>query len=244
MRRQDKYTEDIIVALNDIEAVKNDPQYSEADKLAFQLVTDFRSKGSVNRLNESFIRDNLRDSGTTDSSDIKPFTKYGLYKYMALAAAVIGAVFFVRSLLPSADPDRLFNKFYEPLNLVSDVTRGPADAQDGLTLEAAIMNYKKGEYEKAVEGFAKTGMNDGLEGDIVFYQGIANLAARNYSEASSLLSKAVSYNANFNIEARWYLALTYLKTGDIIKAEECFKELALTPGYYKEPSDRILRRLK
>lgn len=243
MKKQDKYTDDLFIALKDIEAVKNDPLYSEAEKLAFQLVSDFRNEGSVNKLNESFIRENLWDSDASDSPAIKQVAEYRLYRYLALAAAVFGAVFLVRSLLPSA-PDRLYSKFYEPLDLVSDVVRGPGNTAAAMTLEAAISNYKEGRYDEALEGFASIEMTEVKQGNIVFYQGIASLAAEDHLNAASLLSKAVVSDGDFIIEAKWYLALSYLKTGDIVKAEDCFKELAQSPGYYREPSERILRRLK
>ena len=47
MKKQDKYSDDFIIALKDFEAVKDDPLYSETDKLAFQLVSDFKSRFSL-----------------------------------------------------------------------------------------------------------------------------------------------------------------------------------------------------
>jgi tetratricopeptide (TPR) repeat protein len=243
MKKQDNYSDDLIIALKDIETVKNDPLYSETDKLAFQLVSDFKNKNSVNSLNESFIRENLWDSDASDSSAIKQVKKNNPCRYLAIAATVLGVVFLIRSFIPST-PDKLYNKFYEPFNLVSDVVRSPGNTEITMNLETAISNYNEGRYNEALEGFASIEMTEGKEDNIVFYQGIACLAAEDYLKASSLLSKAMVSDSDFIIEAKWYLALSYLKTGDIIKAEECFKDLAQSSAYYKESSERILRRLK
>ncbi len=48
-----------------------------------------------------------------------------IIRYSLLAAAVvIGAVFLIRSLITTGDPQKLFTRYYEPFNSVSAVTRG------------------------------------------------------------------------------------------------------------------------
>ena len=176
----------------------------------------------------------------SDSPAIKQVTKNNPCRYLAIAAIILGAVFLLRYFLPST-PDRLYNKFYEPFDLVSDVVRSPGNTEVSMNLETAISNYNEGRYNEALEGFANIEMTEGNEDNVVFYQGIAFLATEDYLKASSLLSKAMVSDSDFIIEAKWYLALSYLKTGDLIKAEECFKDLAQSSAYYKESSERIGR---
>jgi TolA-binding protein len=244
MIRKDKNTEEILIAEKDIEAVKNDPQYSEAGKLASKLVTDFMGKTLGNNLNERFIKENFAEADTSFHIDAKPDIKKVIMRYFTLAAFVAGVVFMVRFFLPSSDTDRLFERFYAPMNLVSGITRGQEPVTDTLHLETAINYYRSGDYEKALDGFSKLGQGEIPEGNSLFYMGITRLAVKDYDGASTLLQKALSYEGDYFKEAKWYLGLSYLKTGEKEKAAECFESLSQMPGYYRKSSQKILRLLK
>ena len=74
--------------------------------------------------------------------------------------------------------------------------------------------------------------------------GISQMELGNYDQAVKMLEDVVSRQGEYLKEARWYLGLAYIKTGNTEKAAGCFEILAGTPGYYNLRAREILRRLR
>jgi TolA-binding protein len=159
------------------------------------------------------------------------------------AAALIGAFILIRTLLPSSDPDKLFNSYYKPFNAVSPVSRS-LNSNETDNYYSAIESYKNGQYESAVTGFTSVVEKDASVVSPKFFLGLSQLALGNYDRAINLLSGVVNVSVEYGKEARWYLGLAYLKTADKQKAAECFEYLSRSDGFYRERSEKILRRLK
>ena len=163
-------------------------------------------------------------------------------RYSSLAAAaLIGVFLLIRSLIPSSDTSQIFESNYRPYDAMSTVTRGVNNSD---AYSNSIEKYKAGDYQTAALGFAAAMKNDPSSISTQFYLGLTNLALKNYEQAENLLSEVVNNSGEFGKEARWYLGLTYLETGNKQKAAECFKFLAGSQGFYTERSEKILRRLK
>ena len=77
-----------------------------------------------------------------------------------------------------------------------------------------------------------------------FFKGIIGIETGNYDRAAELLDEVVNGQGEYAKEAAWYLGLTYLKSGDKVKASGYFEFLARSPGFYMERAEKILRRLK
>jgi TolA-binding protein len=159
------------------------------------------------------------------------------------AAAIIGAFFLIKLLLPSNDPDKLFEKYYEPLSAISAVTRS-ADATLMNSYASAIESYKNKNYLAAAAGFSDVISKDPQNTSSRFFMGITQMALGNYEQSKSFLKEVISRQDEYIKEARWYLGLAYLKTGDSEKANDCFETLAQTPGFYSDRAEKILRRLR
>jgi TolA-binding protein len=169
-------------------------------------------------------------------------TLYVRYASLA-AAAIIGAVLLIRSLLPSNDPEKLFNSYYQPFDAISPVTRSINNNETG-SYSSAVGNYKSGDYQKAALGFSEATGKDPSIVSPRFFLGLTQLALGNNEQAVNLLSGVVNASGEYGKEARWYLGLTYLKTGNKPKAAECFEYLSQSQGFYHDRSVKILRRLK
>lgn len=167
-----------------------------------------------------------------------------LVRYASLsAAAVLGVFMLVKTLIPSYNPDNLFDSYYEPLNAVSPVTRS-SNTGESDSYASAIERYKLGDYQIAAIGFSNAIIQDNSAIAPRFFMGVTQLALGNYDQAINLLSDVTVRSGEYGKEARWYLGLAYLKSGEKDKASGCFKLLAQSPGYYSERSEKILRRLK
>jgi tetratricopeptide (TPR) repeat protein len=196
----------------------------------------------------SFIISSLESDKSNNESRItgkgKKLFRRSLIQYISLsAAAIIGVFIVITTLLPSYDPEKLFNSYYEPLNVVLPVTRS-LNINESDSYITAIESYKLGDYRSAGIEFSNAMLKDNSAIAPRFFMGITQLAMGNYNQAISLLSDVTNRSGEFGKEARWYLGLAYLKTGDKEKASECFELLAQSPGFYHERADKILRRLK
>jgi len=165
-------------------------------------------------------------------------------KYISLsAAALIGAFILIRTLLPSSNPENLFNSYYKPFDAISPVTRSMNNnATDDYT--SAVSSYKTGNYQVAAAEFAGVVEKDPSLESARFFLALSQIALENYSQSVNLLSAIANSHGEYGKEARWYLGLSYLKTGNRQKASECFEFLAKSDGFYKDRSEKILRRLK
>lgn len=167
-----------------------------------------------------------------------------MIRYISLsAAAVIGAFILIRTLLPSSDPKKLYDSYYKPFDLISSVTRGGA-AGNPDDFSSAAERYGLGDYQAAAAGFSNVLNNDTSVIAPRFYMGITQIAMGNFNQAINLLSSVAVRHEEYHKEALWYLGLAYLKTGEKVKAANCFDLLRQSPGFYSERSGDILRRLK
>jgi len=167
-----------------------------------------------------------------------------LLKYSSLAAAaVIGIFFLIRILLPSSDPEKLFNSYYKPFDVVSPVTRSVNISGEEI-YSAAIESYRTGNYQKAAIMFAGELQKNPSAGSTQFYLGLSQLALNNFDQAIYLLAEVAKGSGEFGKEATWYMGLSYLKIANNKKAAECFEILVKTAGFYHDRSEKILRRLR
>jgi tetratricopeptide (TPR) repeat protein len=174
----------------------------------------------------------------------KSLRKSLFIRYATLsAAALIGVFLVIRSLLPSSDPEKLFNSYYKPFAAISTTTRSiNNNVSDNYS--SGIAYYKSGNFQEAAMEFAKV---SGQNPDAVspkFFEGLSQLGMMNYDKAINLLSGVTLLSGEYSKEARWYLGLAYLRTADRQKAAECFEYLAKSDGFYRDRSEKILRRLK
>lgn len=167
-----------------------------------------------------------------------------LIKYTSIAAAAVLGVFIsVRTLIPTGDTEKTFRTFYQTYPGVSETTRGEKD-DFSTSYESALNYYKAGQYHEAEAGFTEAVRSNPANNLSLLYLGISQIETGNTDLAIQNLSAALKEPGRFSKEAQWYLGLAYLKKGDITGAKGCFSALASRDGFYREPSEKILRRLK
>jgi len=193
--------------------------------------------GAIN--SASYEPERIMSAGAKKVSGRRLFARYA----SLAAAALLGVFILIRTLLPSSDTSKLFNTYYKPFEAVSPVTRSiNSNATDNYA--SAIESYRTGNYQKAAIGFAGLLQEDQFVVSSQFFLGLSQLGINNYDQAINLLAATANNSGEYGKEARWYLGLAYLKTANKQKAAECFEYLASTDGFYRERSEKILRRLK
>jgi TolA-binding protein len=241
---------------NEIGQINYEISHSNLNDISSEWVKEWHEKRQRNCNKDSkteeirnFITGSLKQEETSDEIRSDERKKSGLSKSLIIrytslaAAAIIGAVFLVRSLLPSNDPQKMFSKYYEPFKAVSSITRSTG-ASESESLTNAIGSYKAGDYKAAATGFSEAILNGSESYSAGFFLGITEIELGNYNKAIDLLGGVVNLKGEYTKEATWYLGLVYTKSGNKIKASECFEVLARSSGFYSDRSEKILRRLK
>ena len=235
--------------------IKQEIEENKIDGIAAEWVKEWNEKrhmnpGGVEHTQEisDFITNSFKNDTTEPEKDISGERKRGLSRSLwrytsASAAAIILIVILVRTLLPSNNPEKLFDTYYEPFKAISLVTRNSNQDLSESYIQA-VEKYRLGDYRGATVGFSAAIERDNLAIEPRFFMGITELALGNFDQAIDLLSVVTESSAGYSKEAEWYLGLAYLRTGEIEKASSCFEFLAQAPGSYRLPAEKIVRRLK
>jgi TolA-binding protein len=241
---------------NEIGQINYEISHSNLNDISSEWVKEWHEKRQRNNNKDSkteeirnFITGSLKQEEIgaeirSDDNNKSGLSKSLITRYTSLAAAaIIGAVFLVRSLLPSDDPQKIFSKYYEPFYAVSSITRSTG-ARESESFTKAIGNYKSGDYQAAAIGFSEAMLNETESFTAGFFLGITEIELGNYNKAIDLLGGVVNLKGEYTKEAIWYLGLAYIKSGNKIKASECFELLARSSGFYSNRSEKIRRLLR
>lgn len=240
----------------EIEQIKDEIDEHEIDQISEKWVNEWNNRkhndeipdedtrGMKDYIKES-LEDEFKNSGKV--TEIKRLSsRKGVHTIrisLLASAAVIASLFVLKVLIPSNNPEKLYNSFYEPMSAFSPVTRNiNADLMPKFT--DAVTMYKYGEYQAAASGFSDLIQQDSSSTVIRFFAGLTQMEVGNYSGASLLLSSATDLSSDYQKDARWYLGLSFMKMGEKAKAISCFEVLAESEGFYQKKARNLLRRLK
>jgi TolA-binding protein len=234
--------------LNDeIKFIKQEIDDKNLNKITAEWVKEWhenKQKIGIKDQKSEEISNFIKGAIDTTKSESKKTRTNPFVRYTTLAAAaLIGAFLLIKTLLPSNDPEKLFSSYYKPFEAISPVTRSINNGESDV-YSSAIGSYKAGDYQRAAAGFSAAMQKDSKSTSSGFFMGLTQLALENYPGAIDLLSGAAENPGEYAKEAKWYLGLAYLKTENKEKAAECFKFLSVSDGFYRERSEKILRRLK
>jgi tetratricopeptide (TPR) repeat protein len=240
----------------EISQIKHEINNSNLNAISSEWVEEWHQNQHKNGIKNpkieeirDFIADSLEPVKTepeirSGESKKNELSKSLITRYISLAAAAItGAVFIVRMLIPSDDPQAIFNKYYETFPAVSSVTRSSGTIGSE-SFNRAVDSYKSGDYQSATIGFSKALLDTTEFSSASFFLGLTEIELKNYLKAIDLLKEVANKQGDYSKEALWYLGLSYCKAGNEVKASECFDLLARSKGYYSDRSEKILRRLK
>lgn len=236
---------------DEINQIKYEISESNVNEISEGWVKEWHEKGMKSEVPDremerikSFIEGSQSEKDSVPGKNkihrIKPVTTSLMIRFGGLAAAVIiSGMIYIKIADQSSDPERIFQSYYQTIQAISPVTRS-SDPAHTLMYAEAIDLYKNGNYEMAAARFSE--VDNFLPAR--FYEGSALIELGQYSEAIAILTEVASVPNDYNTDARWNLALAYLKSGEKAKALKYFEEFSGTEGYYRERAIKILRRLK
>ena len=173
-------------------------------------------------------------------SDNKNKRKF-IYRISAAAAVLIVALGFwsLFSLKPTSA--ELFAEYYKPYSIIDGQTRSGIQADEKFVEIARL--YKNEQYNDVgskLEVLLKEGSSSPK---ILLIYGITLIEQDKYEKAISTFNVILKQSGEFSIEAKWYLALCYLKMNDKSNADKLLTELSKTPGLYKTMAENLLDEL-
>ena len=106
----------------------------------------------------------------------------------------------------------------------------------------AFQAYEQGEYQKAAAMFS-TLLKEKEEPGVLLLLGNCNLILGNVEEAKQNFTTLNSDFDELDIQAKWFLGLCYLKSGDVEKARTMLTELGQTEISYADKAKELLEKL-
>ena len=161
----------------------------------------------------------------------------------AASVVILVAIGFLlsNSINPVQTGEELFDQYYEPY-IVPTNYRSATDINN--VFHKALVEYGNQDYQKALLLFEKVLLKDESRMDVTLLTGISNLEIENYNSANNSFQKVINHDDNLFIEqAGWYLALCYLKTGELEKANLQFEKMITDNSLYKVAAEDILNKL-
>lgn len=158
--------------------------------------------------------------------------------YKVAAAIIILAIPTYLFLMPS-NP---YDEFYAPFpNYIAPTERGEDASND--QKQNGLVFYENGNYQKAIESFDQylTLLSD--DGDIVLYLGLSYQALGEHATAIPHLRRSLEIGTEYDLAAKWYLALSLLADDQSEYSRRILNDLALTTSSFGEKATALLDEL-
>ena len=154
----------------------------------------------------------------------KPFLRFSPTYLLLIAASLIFIVFFSWLFFVNnnkVESIELFATYYEPYPMVLSF-RGKNDLING-----AVNSYNEKNFESVITSMNHLILEDSLGFLPYMYLGIAYLELGNLDKAiENFTIVSDSNNPSFRQQAKWHIALTYLKANESEKAKKILNELS------------------
>ncbi len=224
----------------------NELTSEEAEAFEKKLAEDTRWQSLVKEISlitigiqEASLQEKLSAFHTPASTAKLVTLKQAGWKKWAVAASVITLVALGGwFLLNRPENEKLFANYYKP-DPGLPVVMGENN-KTNYTLYDGMIDYKEGNYHKAIEKWKSIGDQQAYTDTLNYYIGMANIAAGKMEPAIQYLNEVhKTENSVYTQKASWYLALTYLKLGKIDLARGLLKQMENDMQEAKELLDRI-----
>ncbi|NJM24862.1 MAG: hypothetical protein HC859_04440 [Bacteroidia bacterium] len=165
------------------------------------------------------------------------------YKWpLAIAAAVALFVVAYVTLFNTSDPsDKLFEAYYKPYPNVFEPTVRGDNAANART--QAFQAYDQGNYAAAAAGFEQL-LAEKKEPGVLLLLGNSNLMLGKTEEAKNNFTILSNDFDELDIQAKWFLSLCYLKSGEKEEAIRILSELDKTDISYAMKARELLQKVR
>jgi len=164
------------------------------------------------------------------------------WKPLAAAAGILLTLTFLFLFNRSESPEELFTRNFEPYpNVFEPTQRGNNQAADKRATAFAL--YEQKNYEGAAALFNEL-LSEKKEPEILLLLGNANLVLNHDEEAKNNFLTLIRDFDGLDEQAKWFLSLVYLKSGEREKAKTIWEELGDPKVTYSEKARKLLNEVK
>jgi hypothetical protein len=213
----------------------------EAFKLLVQrekiIIGAIRNQGLMDNLQYlKSIEDKIQgDQANPTSPRIKTWYYYAA---AAVVTLLISVTFF---LLPSQHTsEELFASYFTAYPNIFEPTMRGSDVTTKRT--EAFQAYEQKDYQKAAELFAVL-LAEEKDPEVLLLLGNSNLMLGHTPEAQQNFVTLIQDFDDLDIPAKWYLSLSYLKSGDRENARKILEELGETEVSYASKAKELLEKV-
>ncbi len=153
----------------------------------------------------------------------------------------LSAILYTYLNKKSVNANSLFETYYSLPESGMFIVRG--ENQEG-TIQKGLSSYEHKEYEQAIQHF-----NSALESDpenymIQYYLASCYLHKSYIKESIELYKNIILQGDNFYVQdARWYIALAYLKQGNLKESKTHLIKLNEADSNFKSEAEQLLTKL-
>lgn len=217
---------DYLLAKIQLEEMRSDPMLENAEKLA-DLAFD--------------VENHDEEEKATISIGTRKRNRKIAY---ALAIAATVAIILSFGIFPaSIDQDRLFDRYYEPIEASDFTQRGESNDLYG-EIARGINYYVDGDYSQSINQFSDLASNPAIRSEVLFFTALSHLGLGQYQQAQSILEALVDSEIRYQAETLWYLSLSYLKSGELEKSNAYLGQLEIYDGMYKQDAQALGKKLR
>ena len=138
--------------------------------------------------------------------------------------------------------DEILIKYYQPYETAGSSRSYSQTADPDYVL--AMDYYKVQDYRKAALYFSKVLEKAPDDMESTLLQGVSHFEISDYPESKRLFSRVIDDNNNLFIEdARWFLALCYIKTEEKSRALDQLRIITDSHSIYRNPARKIIRKI-
>lgn len=156
----------------------------------------------------------------------------------AMLSLLIVSALVLTNINNGSSPETLFVEYYQPFENQAGAKRSISDKEK---LDYAMMEYDKGNYDEAIEIFEEIEIKDENRIQIWMYGGITYLELDKVEKAIENFQNIIQTDSEYELEAKWYLSMCYLKTGEKAQAKPLLEEIKESGhGNFVEATDILI----
>lgn len=209
-------------------------------------IEDALTESDVIELKNNLDRIHL-SIGDSSQKKIKRFEFNTTNFRWLLVAATLTLVLVSSAILlyvnnKSYSAGELYSMYYKPYDSYVNVRSGKINSDD--IFINALIKYEKMDFVDASTLFKQVLDIDKTNIASNFYAGVCYIETQKFEKASESFQFIINHNDNLFVEqAKWYLALSYLKSNQKEIAKKHFEAIVNSQSYYKEKATEILDQL-
>ena len=184
----------------------------------------------------------------------KPSRKFNIsidkrIKRILYIASSVAAICFFMLLInnvfnKTSVSDKIIAKFHDqPFKLEGIQMRDHVKDTD-IKFEEAVNLYKQSMFDDAYLHFQSLVSEDPDFVQALFYSGLSQFESNKYGASAEIFTEVISDFDEYNIEAKWFLSLAFIKMNKFDKAVPYLQEISEQKSIYQTDAAEILELIK